>query len=276
MNHARRFINDLHAFNRCFPNIQVLDVRPGTVLSRTGGTFRIEGRLDQFVTEDEALRARIVAAIDRLEPREGNPAGTSQSLKLVSSGTTLVGSNAGGGITIPQADFKVQIVVKFESAGEFLFDTTEPATWFTFSDTEMKDLNQAALRYLKSGRFVVTSSAWSKLWLYRISQQDKSSVAFTTSADVADVNVGKLADIFVTAGLTTSFDSSASLSAEVRNSVACFSCVKRSSFFFSPVLESVGSMSFLDDSGSAAPLAKLAKEVPVVGMATPDDLDGEE
>lgn len=273
MRYTKRFVSELNDYNHTFPNIQGLDLVPGSILTCSGGTWTLRGRLDQRVG-DAGLRAKVVAAIDRVRPQEGSEGATTLDIKLKSTGTTVVSSNDGVAVTLPNGmKVNAKVVCSFAEKSDFLFDTTAPAYWYSFSDVESALVLEAAQRGLKNGEYLVTGAGWTKRWIWYASRSQNSVVGFSTTVDVGDIGVGNLADMFVNADVKVTVDSGGSLNGGFENNVAFFSCVRRRVFW---PFDDIRATTALHDSetGEITPLSRGGgKEVVVMSDATVDDLE---
>lgn len=274
MNHTRKLVKEFHALNRNFPNVQGLDVRPGTVLQSAGADWTVIGSLEQFVT-DAPLKARIEAAIARLQLGGPGFDGPTHDLELKSTGTTMVSAGAGGDLSIPGVvEGGIKLKVEFEAESEYYFDTADPGYWYTFSPTEMHDIRKAALDFLENGTYVVTGVAWCTAYTWAVSRKAGSKLGFSGKVDLAGIDVGKIADLVASGELAVSYDSAAALRKTHTRSVACFSCVKRKTVWFNPTVETAAWG--LLDSGDLTEIKRDPKGIEVVAEATPDDVFGAE
>jgi len=271
VNYTRRLTNDLYAYNSTFPNLQGLDVVPGTVLTYSGGRWTVRGNLDQFIETDAPLQARVRAAMDRIAPAAASPHGTTTNVSLSSSGTTIAAAKTGLKLVsvATQVAVDVQVVLGFSEESDYVFDTATPAAWFTFSPAEMKDIHAAALNHLQNGMYVITGAAWTPSWLYRISRKSSQSLGFTTTADVSALDIGHLADVSASASLNLAVDNAGSLTNERASEVACFSCIKRHFNLFG---DKTGvAIALADGTVVSADTQKAVKAV--LSDATPIDLE---
>ncbi len=277
MRFTKRFVTELHSYNNSFPNLQALDVVPGSILTCSKGTWLLKGRLDERIT-DEALKAKVAKAIERTHPREAGEGAVMQDIKLKSTGTTVVSSNDGVKVDLPNGmKVAAKVVCSFAHKSDYLFDTTNPAYWYTFSSSESALMLDAALTYLATGEYLVTGAGWAKRWLWYASRTQNSVVGFSADVDVDALGVGNLADLFVNADVKVTVDSGGSLNDNIQNSVAFFSCVRKQrsvlGIFGDPVIRAEGSRAIDEATGDTLPIKPgETKNVLLMGDATVAEL----
>lgn len=138
-------------------------------------------------------------------------------------------------------EVKVDVLLSFGSTRSFLFDTTAPARWYTFSPAEMNAIGPAALEYLGRGELLVSGVAVCERWVWYISKASSGALGFSfdgTAPVPAAVSVANFTELKATAGLQVTYDKNEVVDGDGENSVALFAClVKRKPLFSGEVVD---------------------------------------
>lgn len=212
------------------PNLGSLDVRPGSILTKRHSRYDLNGALWERVSEkgDAGLADVLKAATARVDPNEpgGDVNKHKLGLRYSAGNTVMVASPIGFDMKVSDVTVKANIKIQFGSSGDYVFDTTEPAPWYSFNDTEMGKVRAAALHYLEPGECVVIGVVVCKKWVWYISREANTSIGFAVAGageiDFSKLSVNNLADVSANVELNTVVNNTAVLRGYGEDSVAAF------------------------------------------------------
>lgn len=247
---ARKMVDAMLSRSGYIPNLTNDAIVPGAILEKSDGGLVLMGTLDQLLREDDPLRTRVRAAMDRTRPRpeEGDALRHRIGLKYRSEGSSLVALGGAGTtqVRLPSQtpiELRLDGLIEFSGEQDYLFDTTEPAAWFSFSASEMAAIHAASRRVLRRGSLVVVGAAWVESWKWYASASRSAAIGFTlgggADASLPLLDFGKLADVAAKAEMQTRFTRGEVLEGIGQNSVAAFRAyVMRRPWLGSPGLRS--------------------------------------
>lgn len=219
------------------PNVGNIAIRPGSILTRVNGIYELSDSLARRAAAGGASAEEVDAlerAMEAADPVQGSSSGMHQlGLKYKSGSTLSIAAEVPFDVTIPMQSGPIvvsaNVVVEFGNARDYVFNTTKPVPWYTFTDKHVDAVRTAAAKYLERGEFVAVGVAKAQNWVWHISRASKTSIAFTAtgSAGLGGLGVDDLAEISASPDFSMAVDNSSMVSGDGVNSVAAFRVLKK-------------------------------------------------